>query len=320
MAGRTDSFDLHSNDGLLVITGATGWVGRTALQELYSFLPPTYVSDRVRLFASRSASLEVNGFSHSVYPLHALPALASSEPLAGVFHTAFLTRDRLKSVGLDQYVATNRWITGQVLKALSSAPFARAVVISSGAAGTTSSMPLMNCHQLSEDPYGMLKREEEVTISAIVPSLVLRIYALSGYFIRDPHLFALGDFLISALRRTSIRIQSTTSVSRAYGNAGDIAALAWRWLLMASPPPPEPVPAVSLTTDLLSLAQRITDLYGLPPLQASIDPKAPPHRYVAEPATFLTALASHGLVARSLDQQILDTAAGLTHLIDSSLV
>jgi nucleoside-diphosphate-sugar epimerase len=281
------------------------------VEELQRLIPPALFAERVRLFASRAGSLPVAGTLQPVHPLHALPDLAAAHPLAAVLHTAFLTRDRLAAVGQEAYVATNRWISQQVAQALALAPAARAVVMSSGAAAVFDAELDLEQH-LELDPYGVLKREEELRLAALVPSLVLRIYALSGRFIRDPNRFALGDFLLTALRGEAIRIQAPMPVLRSYGHAGDITALAWRWLLeRSSPPIPGPLAAVSLDMDLLSLAQQITELYQLPPVQASIDPLAPPNRYLAEPAPFLAALRRHGLTPTTLDQQLRDTAAGL---------
>lgn len=308
---------------MLAITGATGWVGRTAVQELRRLLPPTLFAQRVRLFASRRGTLSLGCASHAVQPLQELPELAAVEPLAAVLHTAFLTRDRLQTCGLAAYVETNRWITQQVAQSLALAPAARAVVISSGAAAAgspTSAEP----SQLERDPYGVLKREEERILAGTAPCLVMRIYALSGRFIRNPHRFALGDFLLTALRGEPIHIQASAPVLRSYGHAGDITALAWRWLLAepGSAEPGsgcEPLAAVSLGLDLLSLAQRITELYQLPPVQAAIDPHAPPNSYLADPSPFLAALAAHGLAPTDLDQQLRDTAAGLKRLCSSTL-
>jgi nucleoside-diphosphate-sugar epimerase len=311
---------LLQRQGVLVITGATGWVGRTAVAELQRLLPPPLFAERVRLFASRAGSLAMAGGAHPLYPLQALPELAAAEPLAAVLHTAFLTRDRLETVGLETYVATNRSITQQVARALALAPTARAVVISSGAAAAIAAA---DPDQLACDPYGVLKREEERLLAGLVPSLVLRIYALTGRFIRDPRRFALGDFLLTALRGEPIRIQAPMPVWRSYGHAGDITALAWRWLLAPAATDDalsaDPLAAVSLGLDLRSLAQRITELYQLPPLQASMDPLAPPNRYLADPAPFLAALERHGLAPTSLEQQLRDTAAGLQELSGGTL-
>ena len=67
--------------------------------------------------------------------------------------------------------------------------------------------------------------------------------------------------------------------------------------------------AVSLSTDLLSLAERITSIYGLPPVQATIDPTASTNSYIAA-CSIPWAFCPPGLTPTRLDDQILDSAAG----------
>jgi nucleoside-diphosphate-sugar epimerase len=308
------------SDGHLAITGATGWVGSTAVHELLTLLSPSVFADRVRLFASRAGSLSISGaysgsgdspaFILPVHSLQYLPELASAKARLAILHTAFLTRDRLAAMGQEAYVTTNRWITSQVAQALSLAPLARAVVISSGAAAPYDALknPIQ---RLATDPYGVLKHLEETTLAELAPSLVVRIYALTGYFIRNPHRFALGEFLSMALRGEPIRLDASMPVFRSYGHAGDITALSLRWLIGSEQPLGVPLPAVSLGIDLYSLAQKVSDLYSLPPVQATIDPEAEANRYLADPQPFLASLSRYGLVPKSLEDQIQDTAAGL---------
>lgn len=314
----TATLPAKHQSGVLVITGATGWVGTTAVETILRRLGPEAFHQRVRLFASRAGRITVNpskqepGSSVPVHPLACLNELAASEPIAAVLHTAFLTRDRLATIGADTYVATNRWITQQVAAALRCAPQARAVVISSGAAAPYDGSADLE-QPLAEDPYGVLKREEELSLAgAAASSLVLRIYALSGRHMREPGRFALGDFLLTALRNDAIQIKATRPVWRSYGHADDITSLAWQWILSADAGQgSHTLAAVNTSIDLLSLAQRITELYGLKPVQAAIDPTAEPNLYVAETKPFLEALSRHGLTATGLDDQIKDTAEGL---------
>ena len=305
------------DDGILVITGATGWVGRTAAHELQRLLSPDQFLRRVRLFASRTGSIlssgytDVSPFLIPVFPLKELADLASLEPLNAVLHTAFLTRDRVKKVGQDVYVATNRWITSQVASALTAAPDARAVVISSGAAAVHDHD---SGRDLVADPYGVLKWEEEQMLSGLLPtSLVLRLYALSGQFIREPSRFALGDFLLKAMCKESIRLDSTNPVLRSYANAGDITAFAWRWLLNGNVKNSSKVlAATSCTTNLFDLASLITRLYDLPPMQSNMDPAAAPNSYTADAEPFLLAMHDYDLVPMSIEQQVIDTFNGLS--------
>ncbi len=302
----------------MVVTGATGWVGRTAVHELQRSLSPEKFLDRVRLFASRCGSILSTGytdlapFSIPVSPLKDLPDLAASESLSAVLHTAFLTRDRVEQVGLDDYVATNRWITAQVASALTASPHARAVVISSGAAAVHDQELGPD---LASDPYGVLKWEEEQLLSSLVlRSLVLRLYALSGRFIREPGRFALGDFLLKALCKQPIRLDSPNPVLRSYANASDITTFAWRWLFNNSVDNSSNIlAATSSTTNLFDLASLITRLYDLPPVQSTIDQAAVPNSYIAESEPFLTAMNEQNLLPMTMEQQVIDTANGLTN-------
>ena len=77
-----EEFITPPSNGLIVITGATGWVGRTAIYELQRLLTPKDFVERVRLFASKAAVIsfsayEFHGpFDLPVQPLEALPELA----------------------------------------------------------------------------------------------------------------------------------------------------------------------------------------------------------------------------------------------------
>jgi nucleoside-diphosphate-sugar epimerase len=302
--------------GVIVITGATGWVGRTAIRELQRLLPAPLFAERVRLFASRPGGLTLEPWPETgevtlpVYPLSSLVELAAAGPIDAVLHTAFLTRDRLAAVGQELYVATNRWITAQVAESLVLAPAARAVVISSGAAAAYDHHAAASEH-LVDDPYGVLKLEEEAILAGVASTLVLRIYALSGRFVRDPLRFALGDFLLSALQGEPIRLRSPIPVLRSYGHAANITALAWHWLMGGEVSSGLPLAAVSLSVDLLTLAQAISSLYGLPLVESAVDHQAPPNSYLADPGPFLAALAHHGITPTPLEEQLRDTAAGL---------
>ncbi len=304
--------------GLIVITGATGWVGRTAMHELQRILSPEIFLRKVRAFASRECSMqstayeEPNSILIPVYSLDKLTELADSNSIQVFFHSAFLTRDKLLEVGFDKYVAINRWITKQFATAVDLSPKSRAVVISSGAAAAIDVGDLSLSELCKEDPYAFLKKEEEVVISETVASLVLRIYALSGRFMRKPERFALGDFLLMALRGEAIRINSVCPVFRSYGNASDITSFAWNWLLREQKQSTiSPMAAVNIEIDLLSLARKITTLYGLPAVQHSCEIGSLPDYYVADSGNFLSAMSKYELPLKSLEEQLLDTAEGL---------
>ena len=303
-------------NGMLIVTGATGWFGRTALHELQRLLGPEAFSRRVRAFASRSRTIVSTGFADGVEraipvaPLAELPELAAYEPIEALLHTAFLTREYVERVGVEAYISVNRGITDLVCRSLEVAPAARAVLISSGAAAALDAVACLEDH-LHSDPYGVLKSEEERRLSEIADTLVLRAYAVSGRFMRDPEQFALGDFLLRALGALPIVIKAPMPVIRGYGHAGDMVNLAFRWLWSEHLPPAHPIAAVSQEVELLELASLISSLYDLSPASSSIDTSLSANRYSADPSTYRNMLYSLQIVPRSLEEQIFDTACGL---------
>jgi nucleoside-diphosphate-sugar epimerase len=299
-----NSFD--KIDGSIVVTGATGWVGRTVMEHLLQTLPP----QRLRAFASREGAFTLpDGQQVPLLPLGDLPSMATSEPIAALLHCAFLTPDRVADLGAHSFADTNRAISQLVGAALERSPGTRVVSVSSGAAALME----VGGASLSEATalYGQLKLEEESLLSSLAPTLVLRIYALSGRHMRDPRRYALGDFLQQALSGLPITIQSTRQVIRSYGHADAIAALALRWLADHRPPPSRPLATVSHTVDLLTLAETIAALYGQPSPKAPVEWEGVPDAYIASEDGFREALSAYQLKTCSLAEQIRDTAKAI---------
>ena len=167
------------------------------------------------------------------------------------------------------------------------------------------------------DPYGVLKSEEERRLSEITDTLVLRAYAVSGRFMRDPEQFALGDFLLRALAGLQIAIKAPMPVIRGYGHAGDMVNLAFRWLWSEHLPPAHPIAAVSHEVELLELAGLISSLYDLPPTSRAIDTRLPPNRYTADSVSYTNMMQLLGITPHSLQEQVLDTASGVKALHSS---
>lgn len=153
--------------------------------------------------------------------------------------------------------------------------------------------------------------EEERRLSEIDNTLVLRAYAVSGRFMRDPCNFALGDFLLRALDGLPIVIKASMPVIRGYGHAGDMVNLAFRWLWSEHLPPAYPIAAISHEVELLQLASLISSLYDLPSTSSAIVPSHSPNRYSADPVPYGKMLNDFGIVPLSMENQIFDTAFGL---------
>ena len=301
-------------DRIFLVTGATGWVGRSTLHELQKLIPAACFNDQVYAFGSKLGAISSTAYGNNsavsipIYPLTDIRAIARGRRIY-VIHSAFLTKDRLSAYGYSSFVETNRWITSTICQALSSAEQSRVVEISSGAAALSAERGEL-CLEAAIDPYGFLKHVEEQVLSEVTVTQVLRIYALTGRFIRDPLTFALGDFLVSALKTSPIRVKARGPVIRGYVSASDVARTALCWL-MSHEDNCGPVSAITHTVTLKTLAAMITLMFQLPPCVSEALTE-PPNSYSDTPSAFLRMMNFYGLKPMTLAEQILDTARGLS--------
>jgi nucleoside-diphosphate-sugar epimerase len=302
----------------LAVTGATGWVGKSALHELQLLLNPGQFRLQVKAYASKPGSLRTTAygqdqqFDYPVYPLAELPQHAVKEPLGGIFHAAFFPRSGLEVVGVESYISINREITRLVCEAITHSAGVRVVNISSGAAASFDGVISGYGDKMLANPYGALKHEEERRIRELTPSLILRIYSLTGRFMTNPEIYALGDFLLKARDQQQIILKSRNRVVRGFGHAANICASAWAWANSNHPPLESPLATVSDETDLNELARKVSNLFHLPEPVSSLDSALTANIYSTDSAPFLGFLADYGLSASTMDEQIIDTATGLS--------
>ena len=137
------------NDRVLV-TGASGWLGRTALDLLAPLgLPTLAVASRARIIRVGDCEIECR-----VWEDREVAAFAPTV----VLDCAFLTRDRVADMPLGDYVAANRTLTERLVYATQLAGVRLALTISSGAAVYPHDAL---DRRVEHNPYGYLKREAE---------------------------------------------------------------------------------------------------------------------------------------------------------------
>lgn len=299
-----------TGSGAIVVTGASGWVGRSLLEKLYTLLPREEFLARVRAFSSESGSIYLDsGLLITTQALTALPELANKETCSFFLHAAFLTPDRCASLGHESYAAINRSITKLVETAVRSCSSARVVLFSSGAAA------LAETNQVKISPatllYGDLKLEEERRLQAIVPPLKLRIYALSGRYIREPRRYALGDFIYQALQGNCIELKSPDRIVRGYVHADCLAEAGIRWLFSHLAAPNNAINAVTHEVDLVGLASSIAAACGGLPVRVPVQANIKSNVYSASPGDFLHLLGLLCIDVPSLEHQIRDTALAI---------
>lgn len=292
-----------------ILTGASGWFGRTALWEYEALHGPEALRSDVVACAS-SAKLIDFGSPHGPVQAVGLEALGQIHNAAGLIHLAFLTRERVAEIGLDRYIQTNRAITAGIAAFLEHNPSIPIITTSSGAAAVLDGV----APDLEGNPYATLKQEEEALwrrSGASRMAVVFRVYAASGRFIKDPRLFALSDFLSKATAGQQIEVRSQRPVIRSYVHVGTMMRLFWAMLSAPLPPGFLQVDACMETLSLLELAQIISRQWGLPEPLSNVDPLLQADRYAADAGPFAELLDRYRIIPLDLPGQLRETASDL---------
>jgi len=296
----------------VVLTGGGGWLGRAAL-EILDGIHGADLPRRVYVFGASARVLALrSGRSIASHPFADLAALAPPEPL--ILHFAYLTRGYAARMKLADYVAINRALS-QAVAAVVERRGAQGLLLPSSGAVYRPDRTLD--HDLAGNPYGALKREDEERFAELAqqrsfPTVIVRIFNLSGPFMNHTSHYALGAILSDILAGRAIDIRADHPTTRAYTHVGDLLTLALGLLVRgegAGPFDTLGTPAIEIG----ALARRAAGLLGRPDLDISRPPFATgePDLYVGDGGRFAALASRIGFAPRSLDDQILETAAFL---------
>ena len=212
---------LQPSDRIL-ITGASGWMGRSLLHEL-RLADPEAFPDRVLALGSHARQIDLlDGSSVAVQEWHDDVA-ADWQPTIAV-HLAYLTAERITDSSPEAYAATNAGLTERGLR-LQSLPSLRAFMFASSGAATVAGAD----SALGRHPYSAQKAEDEDRYLQAgrdhgVPTLAARIWSVSGPHCTKPREYAFSDMIMQARTSGNITVQATGRVVRRYVDAGEFLA------------------------------------------------------------------------------------------------
>lgn len=221
---------LRQSEHRIVLTGASGWLGRATLDLLQNALGDGF-SERVFCFGSRRAELRLSATQTVMQ--RALAELASlpHHPTL-LLHFAFLTKDRAETMPEADYCAANRVIRQAVLDALDPIGVEAGFIASSGAARFTDDALAAPAMRL----YGMLKRDDEDAFAAWAAArgrsvAIARIFNLSGPHINKLPSYALSSFILAALAGGPVVVHARHDVRRGYVAIRELMSLVFALLL-----------------------------------------------------------------------------------------
>lgn len=288
------------NDRILV-TGASSWLGRTALDLLAPLSLPTLALaswPRIIRIADREIACRVWDDRE----------VATFAPTV-VLDCAFLTRGRVANTPLGEYVAANRALTERLVYATQLPSVRLALTVSSGAA----------IHPydaldgpIEQNPYGYLKREAEQRLAQAaarsrgVP-VVARAWSISGAHVQNPQDFALGSMIRDA-DAGAIRIMARRPVFRRYVLAEELLALG----IAEGGVGPATIDSGGELVEMAELAARVAAVVRPDAIisRDEVDPRYP-DRYHSDGQEWERRCQRWDLVSVPLDRQIEITARGV---------
>jgi UDP-glucuronate decarboxylase len=302
---------LLESDARVVVLGATGWLGMVALEQLETALGSTF-GRRVSAWASRARverlrsgrEVEVCDFG-DLSPRDVDGAL--------VLHFAFLTRDRVTSLGVDEFLRANLVITHRVLSLLASGHPTGLVYASSGAVyGVTGGLTA----DVTSNPYGAAKRLDELAFRAAcrdvgASCVIPRVFSVTGPYMTKQEHYVLGDLILQASRSDRLWLRARRPVYRSYVAVADLLSVC-----VASALDGENDLVFDSGGDVVEvgeLAELVRDVVGHPDMaiEREWDPTAEPDRYVAEPSAMEGLARRFGVSRRPLPDQVRETASDL---------
>ncbi len=307
---------LVNENTVFAITGASGWFGKTTLNLLWEILGEVNFYKRVYAFSSKDSVITIeNKFS---LPTQSLEKIFELKSLDYLFHYAFLTRDRVEKMDIQSYIDINTGITDLIIKRLKQG-YVKGVFATSSGAVYDEDYTLVDCErELIKNPYGVLKRREEILLvesceSLKTSCLILRVFSVMGAFMTKPTAYAVGDFIYQALNSQYIQILADRPVWRSYTDIQDLVYLGISYLSEPSQLSPMCVDTCGYTVEMDTLARQVLLCLQIDPnsISRNLNLLAEPSRYVGKNDEIDRLSSRLNLHFSPFENQVLDTIAYL---------
>lgn len=220
MTLKSDQGKALSKCDQIVIYGANGWLGRSAVDFISSNLPGR-AKEETLLIGSKSGDLQINNEKYEI--VDPKTGYTKIRHNAIFFNAAFLRQEFLSEMTTDEYQRKNEEIITLPKMAIAEKKLFSFINLSSGVARDSDSEA--SSKPISE--YSKLKRKLEVEYlescgqrqSAFVNC---RIFSLTGRHINEFKNLALSSFIIQAKNTNQIEVKSP-STKRTYVDATSLA-------------------------------------------------------------------------------------------------
>jgi nucleoside-diphosphate-sugar epimerase len=284
----------------VVIYGANGWMGRSAVDYVTSF-EPTITRDKILLIGSKASNLKINGFNLDVFP--PIDGLNSVRENAIFLNAAFLRREFLQEMTPEEYLHKNEEIVGLAKSAIKKKKLLSFINLSSGVA--------RDLDQGSEwkhpDEYARLKKRLEVEYDELSSQsgnaiINCRIFSLTGRYLNEFENLALSSFIKQAKENKRIEVRSPVT-KRTYVDA---VSLAGTLLLVASEGKDASFDSGGTLVTMLEMAENVAAALGKDQMQIIVGKDESPD-YFGDFERYNRLAADLGQNLSGINEQILNT-------------
>ena len=300
---------------MFVVTGASGWMGRTTLEYLKNVMNVD-LKQEVKCFSSSNKIIRLS--DGECLKSESLELVKSIDcEIEGIFHYAFLTRDHLRNLGFENYVTTNRAILELISEALPSLKYRWIVGISSGAVYEPVTRKLSD--DIHTNPYGYLKIIEENLLTRLSRDkdrncVIGRLWASSGSLMPLDRKYALSDFIYQGVTSNQISINSLHQVWRRYIDAQDFISVLHR---MAREGLNQTIDSSGELIEIGDLASKIGLLTMAKVVRPNSDHLSTADLYYPEGFEMKQLVLNYCLKLKTIDEQIVATLRGHIQQIEN---
>lgn len=293
----------------IAVTGAGGWIGRTAL-DLLGGSPRTQILP----FARTARSMPSAHGDIDLLPMAALPEVRLDRHSLLIL-CGFPTQDEVDVMGEFAYVAAIEELRRTTLNLLDRGPM-DVMYLSSGAA---TSVENGDAVPVRTQVYGEAKLADEEAYCHAVTSrggriCVVRAFALSGPYMTKPETYALGSMILQAMHGARVEVTATRLVRRSYMAVDDMLRVALDAVSTLAPGDAITFETAGEVVEVGELAGRVLAALGLDPsyvTRPALDAGAPADDYLGAEQPVAGLAAHAGVLPAGLDSQIAATAKWL---------
>lgn len=196
------------------MTGATGWIGRSALEEIDRSFP-----QNIEVIGISRSSKQLTLDSGRIVKLVTKNDKSIQQNVIGIVHAAFPTQNLITQMGAGKYNSECDILLHWLSNFLQVSKPDWLITISSGVLSVGDSTDPRHIGDLAL--YSNWKKiEEQIALESSIKSVLIgRLFSASGRFMTKPKSYALGDFITSGILGKAISIRSLRESKRSYIDA-----------------------------------------------------------------------------------------------------